>query len=258
VGAETLVVEIGAADGKPAPPSPAIAAASQHLVRAAALSVKASEPQAVLHRYRAFALALDLLAGAVAAGCATLLRFGPEPDVTYVALSVLAPLLWVLVIASRRGYENRFLGAGPEEYRSLGDAALVLFIVIAVASFTVKSDLSRGFIVGFIPLAFVLTLLSRRRLRSWLYRRRLAGDGMHRVLVVGRADAVGHLVEQFEREPWQGLAATGVCVSGGSPVAVRDAVASFAGTDPRTVPTRTCRVTRCAGSPGRWTSVAST
>ena len=97
-----------------------------------------------------------------------MLRFGSDPGPTYAAVSLLAPLFWVFAIAARRGYESRFLGAGPEEYRNLADAALVLFIVVAVASFAVKGDLSRGFIVGFIPLAFVLTLLGRRRLRSWL------------------------------------------------------------------------------------------
>src|SRR5947199_110576 len=84
--------------------------------------------------------------------------------------------------AARRGYEDRFLGTGPEEYRNLVDAALLFFIVITVVSFVLKGDLSRGLIVGFLPLAFVTTLLGRRRLRTWLCRQRLAGHGMHQVL----------------------------------------------------------------------------
>jgi exopolysaccharide biosynthesis polyprenyl glycosylphosphotransferase len=195
-----------------------------------------SEPGSVLRRYRAFALVLDLCCAAVAAGCATVLRFGPAPTATYVALTLLAPLLWVVAVALRHGYENRFLGTGPEEYRSLADGAFVVFIVIAVASFASKTDLSRGFILEFIPLAFLLALLSRRALRSWLYRRRVAGHGMHRVLVVGQPGAVGHLVEQFDHEPAHGLATVGVCV-GGSPTDLtlpRDIVMT-AGTDPRSV-----------------------
>ncbi|HVN10643.1 MAG TPA: sugar transferase [Kineosporiaceae bacterium] len=182
------------------------------------------------------AILLDFTAGALAAGCATLLRFGAAPSAAYVTVTLLAPVMWVLAIASRRGYENRFLGAGPEEYRSVADAALVLFTVLAVASFVLKTDLSRGFLLVFLPAALVLTVVFRRRLRSWLYRRRLAGDGMHRVLVVGRHDAVGHLLEQFDREPWHGLAPVGVCVSGGqTDLALPASVAATGGTDPRTV-----------------------
>src|SRR5207237_9790879 len=135
----------------------------------------------------------------------------------------------------RRGYESRFLGAGPEEYRNIADATLVLFIVIAVASFVFKGDLSRGVIVGFLPLAFVLTALGRRRLRAWLYRRRLAGDGMHRLLVVGQSDAVRHVVEQFDREPWHGLTTVGACLSDVPPDGhVPSAARTVLGADPRT------------------------
>jgi exopolysaccharide biosynthesis polyprenyl glycosylphosphotransferase len=193
-------------------------------------------PAAVLRRYRVLALLLDAACSGVAAGCAVLLRFGSEPNVTYVGVCFLAPVLWLLAIASRRGYENRFLGAGPDEYRTLADATLVLFTLIAVASFVFKTDLSRGFTFGFLPLAFLLTLLSRRRLRSWLYRRRLSGHGMHRVLVVGRSDAAADLVEQFHHERWHGLAAVGVCVSGSASAAdVPSDVSVTAGTDARTV-----------------------
>jgi exopolysaccharide biosynthesis polyprenyl glycosylphosphotransferase len=195
-----------------------------------------SAPGAVLRRYRALALTLDAGSAGVSAVGAALLRFAGEPNATYVTISLLAPALWVLAIASRRGYENRFLGSGPDEYRSLGDATLLLFTVITVASFVFKSDLSRGFIFGFLPLAFVLTVLSRRALRSWLYGRRLAGHGMHRVLVVGRFDAVGDLAAQFAREPSHGLAAVGVCVSGGtSNRELPEGVTTRVGADPRTV-----------------------
>ena len=189
-----------------------------------------------MRRYRAFALMLDLCCAAVAAGCATILRFGPAPTATYVALTLLAPLLWVVAVALRHGYENRFLGTGPEEYRSLADGAFVVFIVIAVASFASKTDLSRGFILGFIPMTFLLALLSRRVLRSWLYRQRVAGHGMHRVLVVGQPGAVRHLVEQFDQEPAHGLATVGVCVGGtGTDLTLPRDVVMTAGTDPRTV-----------------------
>ena len=203
----------------------------------AAPATRSRGSAAVIQRYRTLALTLDLLAGSVAAVLATLLRFGSDPGPTYAAVSVLAPVLWVLAIAARRGYENRFLGTGPEEYRNVADAALALFVVVAVASFAVKLELSRAFIVGFVPLTLVLTLLGRRQLRTWLHGRRLSGDGMHRVVVVGQSDAVRHVVEQFDREPGQGLSTVGICVNGDQRAAAPAAAGSATGgTGPATAP----------------------
>jgi exopolysaccharide biosynthesis polyprenyl glycosylphosphotransferase len=204
--------------------------------RSAAAATLSGGPAHVLRQYRTRAVLLDLLAGGIAAEGAILLRFGVEPSPTYLTAALLAPVLWVFAVAVRRGYELRFLGAGPDEYRNLADAALVLFTLIAIWSFSLKGDLSRAVIIGFLPLAFVLSLVARRRLRSWLYGRRLSGQGMHRVLVVGQAEAVAHLAQQFDREPWHGLATVGVCVNGPAlPASWPSEVPVAAGTDPRSV-----------------------
>jgi exopolysaccharide biosynthesis polyprenyl glycosylphosphotransferase len=231
-----MAAEIGAsAPGTvPGPVAPASAGVGRAAV--ARKVATARDAAALLRRYRALAVGGDLACAAVAAAGATLVRFGSEPTPRYVALSLLAPVLWVLAIAVRRGYERRFLGTGPEEYRSLANAALVLFTVLAVASFVLHRDLSRGFLVAFLPAALVLTGFERRQLRSWLYRRRLSGDGMQRVLVVGQSDAASHVVEQFDREPQHGLDVVGVCVSGDAELLILPAgVPVILGTDPRTV-----------------------
>jgi exopolysaccharide biosynthesis polyprenyl glycosylphosphotransferase len=232
-----MAAEIGASDRDFGPPGRLVPAqAPRPFPSQASRPAIKRHHAAVLRRYRLLALTCDLLAAAGAAACAALLRFGTAPGSTYLTLTLLAPALWVLAIALRRGYEDRFLGTGPEEYRSLADATLVLFIVIAVADFALKGDLSRGFIVGFLPLAFVGTGLSRRALRAWLYRQRLAGHGMHHVLVVGRCDTVDDLLEQFGREPGHGLVPVGACVSGGALDPARaGGISVTAGSDPRTV-----------------------
>src|SRR4051794_15890054 len=231
-----MVAEIGASgrSGVPAPAVHAPEGAAGALPRAVA--APARDGAAVLRQYRGLALVVDLVSGALAAACATLVRFGSEPEPGYVALTILAPVLWVLAIASRRGYERRFLGSGPEEYRTLADATLVLFTVLAVASFALKTDLSRGFLLAFLPTALVATGLGRRQLRSWLFRRRLCGDGMQRVLVVGEAAAASHLVAQFDREPQHGLGVVAVCVRKTDDLLVLPSdVGVVRGTDPRTV-----------------------
>ena len=167
----------------------------------------------LVNHYRRIILLSDLAAGALACVMALLLRFPGEATLAYVVLTLIGPLFWVGSIAAQRGYERRFLGTGPGEYRRLGDATLLVFAVTAGASFAVKGELSRGYVTIALPLALALSFLGRRQLRQWLFRRRLAGQGMQRVLVVGRTDSVNHLVEQLDREPWHGLAAVGACVT---------------------------------------------
>jgi exopolysaccharide biosynthesis polyprenyl glycosylphosphotransferase len=231
-----MVAEIGASARSRVPGQPDASSHEAAATTARPAAGQAGNAAAVLRRYRRLALAGDLIVGAAAAACATFVRFGPEPGAGYVAFTLLGPVLWILAIASRRGYERRFLGTGPDEYRTLADATLVLFTVLAVASFAFKTDLSRGFLVTFLPSALVLTALERRQLRSWLFRRRLSGDGMQRVLVVGHPDAASHLVVQFDREPQHGLGVVAVCVRGDDDLLVLPhGVEAIRGTDPRTV-----------------------
>jgi lipopolysaccharide/colanic/teichoic acid biosynthesis glycosyltransferase len=157
-------------------------------------------------------MASDFAAALVACGAALLFWFRDEIRPAYVLLTLLAPLVWVAAVAAQRGYERRFLGTGPGEYRRLADATLLVFAGAAGLSFSLKGELSRGYLMISLPLALALSFVGRRQLRSWLFRRRLAGQGMQRVLVVGRSDAVSHLVEQLDREPWHGLAAVAACV----------------------------------------------
>src|SRR4051812_14278062 len=101
------------------PQGPDLGAPSQSPTAA---EVRGRASAALLRRYRTLAIGIDFVAGAIAAGAATLLRLGPAPNSAYVAVTLAAPVLWVLAVAARRGYESRFLGAGPEEYRNIADA----------------------------------------------------------------------------------------------------------------------------------------
>jgi exopolysaccharide biosynthesis polyprenyl glycosylphosphotransferase len=170
------------------------------------------EPRALMQRYRRLALLLDLACATAGAAIASLVRFGPHPAPHYVFYSALVPLAWVVTIAAHRGYEFRFLGTGTEEYRRVADSGLMLFIAIAVASFLFRGDVARGYVVLAVPVTVLLTLATRNRQRHWLFLRRLQGEGMQRVLVVGRADAALSLIEKLDHEREHGLLAVGACV----------------------------------------------
>ncbi len=171
-----------------------------------------SEPGVLLRRYQQLALIGDGLSGLVAGVLALAVRFGTSPSPHYLLLALALPLAWLGLIAAQRGYEQRFLGTGPDEYRKVTDAGLLLFTSIAVASYAVRGEIARGYVFVAVPVTVLLTLLVRRQLRSWIYRLRAQGLALQRVLVVGRADAVVSVIEKLDHEPQHGLVPVGACV----------------------------------------------
>lgn len=171
-----------------------------------------ADPRLLLRRYQHLALIGDAGSALAAAATAVLWRFGPAPSLGYLYLTLALPVAWLLVIGVQRGYEQRFLGTGPEEYRRVLDAGLLLFAGIAVISFALRSELARGYVFVAVPATVLLTLLVRRQLRTWIFKLRLRGEGLQRVLVVGRADAVVSVIEKLDHEPQHGLVPVGACV----------------------------------------------
>ena len=171
-----------------------------------------TDPRGLLRRYQRLAVFGDCVAGLAASLAALLFRFRSEPPTGYLALTFGLPLLWVAVVALQRGYEQRFLGTGPEEYRRVADAGLLLFATIAVVSYALRSELARGYVFPAVPATVLLSLLLRRQLRAWIYALRSRGQGLQRVLVVGRADAVVSVIEKLDHEPQHGLVPVGACV----------------------------------------------
>ena len=171
-----------------------------------------SGPREMLQRYRRRALAGDVLAAVAAGVLAVLIRFGASGASAYALLPFLLPLLWVALLAGQRAYEPRFLGAGTDEFRRIGDAGLLLFVSIAVGSYAVDGDFSRGIVLIGVPTTIAGSLLARRLIRIRLHRSRAAGDGVNRVVVVGRADAAASLIESLDSHPEHGLKPVGACV----------------------------------------------
>ncbi|MGZ4620104.1 MAG: nucleoside-diphosphate sugar epimerase/dehydratase, partial [Frankiaceae bacterium] len=150
------------------------------------------------------------MAAAVASGVATVVRFGSWRHPSYVALSIAVPVLWVLMLAVKRGYEHRFLGRGPEEYRRLWEAGLLLFITMAVLSFCVKGDVARGYVCLVVPLTLTLTAVYRTVLRRWAARLRARGHGVQNVLVVGPHADAHALFDRLRAGGVQGLRPVGI------------------------------------------------
>ena len=127
-------------------------------------------------------------------------------------------IAWPAAIWASRGYEYKFLGVGPEEFRRIAIAGLSLLCAVSVSGVLLKWQSSRGVVLCLMA-ATVVTLVWRYVLRRILHHERRAGKNMHRVLVVGHELAIEELVRELRRDSHHGLDVIGACIPGGPRVA---------------------------------------
>jgi exopolysaccharide biosynthesis polyprenyl glycosylphosphotransferase len=174
------------------------------------LSSRSTEPRWV-GVYRWAAVGGDLLAAMLGVSIALLTRFGYHVGSSYLVVSSVLPLAWVAAVALSKGYDSRFYGAGPDEFRSLLRAGVGLTAAVAMTSYVTKAEIARGFVVLAIPVMVVAALLLRYALRKDLHRHRVRGRCMHRVLVVGRSGPAATLCEHLESRPTDGYRVVATC-----------------------------------------------
>ncbi len=158
---------------------------------------------------------LDAVCAVVAAVAGYLVRFAPDHDaVTYGSISfgIMLPIVWVLTMLVARSYEQRFLWVGPEEFRRVSSAAVMLLASIGTIAWGLHLNVARGYVVVALPLAMLLTLVSRYAHRRWLHRHRARGCFQQTTILVGHRNAVAALDEQIDRERYHGLKVIGCCL----------------------------------------------
>ncbi|WP_369140387.1 sugar transferase [Modestobacter versicolor] len=169
-------------------------------------------------RYVRALVGVDLVCALVGAEIGYTIRFDTavgQLATTAPAWSVaLLPLAWVVAMLLSRSYEDRFLWAGPEEFRRVFVAALFLLATVGTVSWAFRVEVARGFVVVAIPLATALTLLARYGMRYWLHRQRDRGRYLQTTLLVGHRGGVAALHEQIDRERRQGYDVVGCCLPG--------------------------------------------
>jgi exopolysaccharide biosynthesis polyprenyl glycosylphosphotransferase len=160
----------------------------------------------------------DFACGLVASVAAYEIRFDATNDrsAIYLAFTAVLPLLWVATLGLAGGYDPRFIGVGSEEFRRVLNGALALTATVAIASYAVKFQTARGYVVIALPCATVFDLVIRHRLRKRLHQLRSKGACMRKVVAVGHAPAVADLVGELRRGTYHGLSVVGACLAGGS------------------------------------------
>jgi exopolysaccharide biosynthesis polyprenyl glycosylphosphotransferase len=134
--------------------------------------------------------------------------------VSYIAFTVALPVLWAGSVALAGCYEARFIGVGPDEFRRVMNAAVTLTGSVAVASYALKADLARGYVLIAMPCLAVFDMATRYALRKRLHRRRSYGACMQRVVAVGHPQAVTDLVATLRRDKFNGLHVVAACLAG--------------------------------------------
>ncbi|WP_233712276.1 sugar transferase [Kribbella turkmenica] len=166
-------------------------------------------------KYRWAALAGDLAAAVIGGSLALVARFGAQIDLGYILLGAVLPIAWLACVALERGYETRYFGTGPEEFRSIIRAAVALTALIAITSYAIKLELARGFVVLAVPMTCLAAMTGRWVLHRSISRRRFAGRCMRKVLVVGRNDQVTTLRRHLEERPADGYVVVATCLPRG-------------------------------------------
>jgi exopolysaccharide biosynthesis polyprenyl glycosylphosphotransferase len=180
-----------------------------------------------LHHYQLLLIAIDLLAGIVAATVGFVTRFGAAHAPLYnpdLAFALALPLAWVGIVALNRAYEGRFIGDGATESERVFRAFLHISVLTGFAAYVAKQDVARGFIVIALPLALVLDLIGRRMARAALRRRRAHGRSMTPVLAVGDPESVARFASRLQKHGYAGMQVVGACVPSvdGSPWSASD------------------------------------
>jgi exopolysaccharide biosynthesis polyprenyl glycosylphosphotransferase len=166
-------------------------------------------------KYRWAALAGDVAAALVGGTLALVARFGAQINVGYILLGAVLPIAWLACVALERGYETRYFGTGPEEFRSIIRAAVALTALVAITSYAIKLEVARGFVVLAVPMTCLAAMTARWVLHRSISWRRFAGRCMRRVLVVGRNDQVTTLRRHLEERPADGYVVVANCLPRG-------------------------------------------
>jgi exopolysaccharide biosynthesis polyprenyl glycosylphosphotransferase len=160
---------------------------------------------------------VDMLCMLATASLAVNVRF-LRPDYrpqTYLAITFLLPVLWVITLRLCGCYDARFIGVGSDEFRKIFKAGVCLTAALAVASYAAKFNLAREYVGIALPTATALDLCARYWLRKRLHKKRRShGYGMQRVVAVGHPDSVANLISELSRSKHHGLSVVGACLTG--------------------------------------------
>jgi exopolysaccharide biosynthesis polyprenyl glycosylphosphotransferase len=136
----------------------------------------------------------------------------PHP-LGYAALALAMTTTWLLVLGGQRAYEPRFLGCGSEEYKRVTHASVQLALALAAIAFVSRLPVARSFVALTLSIGTGALLTHRFFARRVLYRARVDGSDLHRVLVLGDRVTAESVVAAVARDVKAGFHVVGACLS---------------------------------------------
>lgn len=134
-------------------------------------------------------------------------------QLSYLPFTFALALLWMLLLAAYHVYVPRYLGSGTEEYRNVVGATMLLFGGLAVLSYLLKLQISRGYFLVALPLGLVLLLTGHWLWRRWLNGQRKHGRFVASALIVGGSSTASAIAQELAVTPDAGLKLLGACVA---------------------------------------------
>lgn len=144
------------------------------------------------------------------------------PRVSYIAALTILGVLWLIALDATDTRDRHIVGHGPDEYRRITNASIVVFAATVAIVFFLGMSMSRLLIAVVFPLGLLLLLLSRWIWRQWLRRRQRAGEYLHRAVVIGESSKVKHVAKQIRRTHGSGYQIVGVITNKGPSEGVPD------------------------------------
>ncbi|MGY1854936.1 sugar transferase [Modestobacter sp. SYSU DS0290] len=178
-----------------------------------AVAPRADRPgTAWVRRHRLGLVGLEAALAAVAGTAVLVAREGVAGGALWWACLSLV-VVWPLLLGATGAHHERVLGVGSDEFRRIGRAGLLLLAGLGFVSYAAALELSRALVVIAVPLLTLATLVLRYAARRVLHRRRMRGECVKRVVVVGRGGAALELVDRLRTTRHAGLDVVALCVT---------------------------------------------
>lgn len=172
-------------------------------------------------RYRYTLWCSDAAVVGAAVLIAYFLRFGTEPQnvaimhqtLPYAMVTAAIGAIWMGCLRVTGSRDPRVFGAGADEYSRVARASFWLFGGLAICEVLLRPGIARGFEVIALPLGTLGLLVTRWGWRHRLTARRLRGEALERLLLVGSVESSAALAERLSATPALGYAVVGLCAA---------------------------------------------
>lgn len=169
------------------------------------------------HRRRVFAVdaAILLVVVSIAQVIASRMSGAVADTAVWPRLSLFSAVLltcWLAVLEMQQTRDISLVGIGTEEYRRVVTASAWVFGLTAVLCLLFDVRMPRIYLAIALVLGISGLIVGRHCVRRGLARRRMKGEFVTRVVVLGRPESVRMLSESFRRSPASGYRIVGACL----------------------------------------------